>query len=183
MVHRVSLEQLNTKQLEQLRALTEPIRLKLFAVLRDPKTVTEAASVMGVDRTSLYYHLRVLLNTGLVEEVEVRRSRNLNESVYKAVDRVVFSRLPGEDPGPEAPYLRLVMNLVQGANDDCQRSLSRGGDLKAAARRIIMRFKPESLATKPKQITEMMHEFVDRLKELNDDEGVEYSITVTHFEM
>lgn len=180
------LEKLDPKQLEQLQVLTaHPLRLQLFQELRNPMSATEAAKALGVERTSLYYHLQVLLKTGLIEEVETRKVRHLTESVYKrAIDRIDFTRSRFDEPGPFEPYHQVIMGICEGTTEDCRRSLSRGGDLKAAATRVIMRIKSEDRETVPKQISELMREFTAKVKELNEDEGdVEYSITVAHFEM
>jgi len=186
MLDTFNLAKLDPKQMVQLRTLTDhPLRLKLFQELRYPMTAAEAAAVLGVKRTSLYYHLQVLLKNGLIEEVETRKVRHLTESVYKrAVERIDFTRSNYEDPGPSEPYFRMIMGITQGTTDDCMRSLIRGGNLKAATTRVSIMISSDSLETIPKKISKLMREFTAQVKELDEEAGnIEYSVIVTHFEM
>lgn len=180
-----SIEKLTDRELEQLRALTDPLRLKLFNQFREPRTVTEVASILGLERTSLYHHLQVLLKAGLIEEVETRKVRHLTESVYmRAVERVDFTRSRYDDPGPIEPYLQAIMVMSQDTDEDCRKSLTQNAKAKAASRRIIVKIKSEDLETTPKKISLLMHEFIDKVRELEDEDGdIDYSVTVTHFEM
>ncbi len=179
-----SLNELDNEQLEQLRALTDPMRLKLHAALNEPRTISEVAVILGVDRMSLYHHLQVLLKHDLVKLIETRRVKNLNESVYQAVEILNFIHRGSEESGPKEPYFQLIMNITNETNEDCSNSLRRGGELKAAASRNVVKIKKEDLSTVPKQIGELMREFMEKVNELHNDDGdVDYSVTVSHFEM
>ncbi len=179
-----SLESLDAQQLEQLKALTDPLRLKIFKTLREPGTVSEVAAVLGMDRTSLYHHLKVLLKTNLVTQINVRHIRNLEESVYQAVDCLDFTHQDCPEPGPREPYTKLIMGITMDTGEDCYRSLSCDSERRAAASRKILKIRKDKLSITPKRISELMREFMEKVKELEDEDGdVEYSVTVSHFEM
>ncbi len=178
------IENLETKELERLQTLLDPVRRKIFKELRSAKTISEVAAGLGIDRKPLYYHVQVLLKAGLVEKVEERKVGHLLESVYKAIDRIDFTRSHCKDPGPCELYGQVIMALTRETYDDSFQSFQKDPLIKAASRRIIMKIKSEDLATIPKQISELMHEFVNKVLEFDQEDGdVDYSVTVTHFQM
>jgi DNA-binding transcriptional ArsR family regulator len=53
---------------EQLKALSEPLRLRIVSALRSgPKSVTELAEGLGVEVVTVSHHLGILRNAHLVE--------------------------------------------------------------------------------------------------------------------
>jgi DNA-binding transcriptional ArsR family regulator len=70
---------------EQLKALGHPLRLRVLEVLADTGdelTNRELAARLGVDPGHLHFHVRMLLNAGLIELVDGGRRR---EKPYRAV--------------------------------------------------------------------------------------------------
>ncbi len=64
---------------EKLRALAEPIRLKVIDLLRDgPHTVTEVAAALEMELVNTSHHLGILYRAGLV-----KRTRNGRCIVYE----------------------------------------------------------------------------------------------------
>lgn len=72
--------------LEQLRALNNPVRLEVLGALRQygPLNVNQLASKIGKEERLLYYHLKKLLSTGLVDVAEVRPGKTRPESIFRA---------------------------------------------------------------------------------------------------
>ena len=72
--------------LQQLRALADPLRQRIFECLADgPRTVKVVADSLGVKLTSLYHHFRVLERAGLIKKVRSRKIRGTVERHYQAV--------------------------------------------------------------------------------------------------
>ncbi|KUH32726.1 ArsR family transcriptional regulator [Thermococcus celericrescens] len=70
---------------EKVKVLSEGTRLKILQLLRDrPMTVNELSDILGKDRTTIYRHIKMLENAGLVEELEVQG----NERVYSRTARL-----------------------------------------------------------------------------------------------
>jgi DNA-binding transcriptional ArsR family regulator len=64
---------------ERVRVLSDETRFKILQLLREhPMTVNELSDAIGKDRTTIYRHVKILENAGLVEEIEVHG----NERVY-----------------------------------------------------------------------------------------------------
>jgi DNA-binding transcriptional ArsR family regulator len=168
---------------EQVNALMEPIRLKLYVSLQQPRTVSEVADALGVDRKSLYYHLKVLISVGLVEEQESHKVRNFTETVYKAKDK----RFKCSDfSGPEKKkQLRiLMMNLMKELSEDHERAMLVDTELRAGMARDTIKLKSENLTTVYRVIDELMNETFRKVLEFHDEDGdVDYAIAFAHFKM
>jgi len=59
------------KEIEQLKALSTPVRLDIYNLLGEPMTVTEIATALGADRKALYHHVELLKSAALIEEVDI----------------------------------------------------------------------------------------------------------------
>ena len=76
---------LEVRDLEALRALTDPLRLRLVDLLRQAaRTAKELAAAMEVEQRSLYYHLGLLERHGLVRVVGTRMVSGIQERRYRA---------------------------------------------------------------------------------------------------
>jgi len=76
---------LEVRDLEALRALTDPLRLRLVDLLRQAAhTAKELAAAMEVDQRSLYYHLALLERHGLIRVVGTRMISGIQERRYRA---------------------------------------------------------------------------------------------------
>jgi DNA-binding transcriptional ArsR family regulator len=84
--------------LETLRLLADPLRLRLLAVLRDrPGTVKELAEQVGTAPSKLYYHIELLERHSLVAVVATRVVSGITEKQYRVtaldfrVDRALLA--------------------------------------------------------------------------------------------
>lgn len=69
------------------RALAHPLRARALKLFGDaPKSPNQVAKELGVDVSSLAYHVRVLRKLGCIELVETRQRRGALEHFYRAVD-------------------------------------------------------------------------------------------------
>jgi DNA-binding transcriptional ArsR family regulator len=86
----------NLEGLEQVRALSHPLRLRLMEMFAAcPRTTKQAALELGESPTRLYHHVAALEKAGLIRLRETRRNRGTTEKYFE----VVSNRLVG---GPEA---------------------------------------------------------------------------------
>jgi DNA-binding transcriptional ArsR family regulator len=91
-----------------LETLYDPLRYRLFRLLEEPRSVPELAAEVGVAANRLYYHVRRLIQSGLIEQVPATGT----ERVYRS-RRVRFSGdvgLPGGGP------LRAIMAELETAD-------------------------------------------------------------------
>ncbi|HTS99708.1 MAG TPA: winged helix-turn-helix domain-containing protein [Streptosporangiaceae bacterium] len=75
----------------QLRALADPLRTALLElVLERAATVTEMALAVGRPKSTVAYHVNLLLDVGLLRVVRTRRVRAIEERYYGRVARTFY---------------------------------------------------------------------------------------------
>jgi DNA-binding transcriptional ArsR family regulator len=72
-------------RLDQAEALLKPRRIEILRRLAEPRTCTQIAGELGDSPQKVYYHVKRLQQAGLVELVDERRVRGINEGIYRAV--------------------------------------------------------------------------------------------------
>jgi DNA-binding transcriptional ArsR family regulator len=72
--------------LAQIRALADPLRLRILGALAGPpRTTKQVAQLLGEKPTKLYHHVAALERVGLVRLKETRPVRGAVEKYYQAV--------------------------------------------------------------------------------------------------
>jgi DNA-binding transcriptional ArsR family regulator len=71
-------------QIEQAETLLKPQRIEVLRQLGEPHTCTEVAARLDQTPQRVYYHVRRLVDAGLVTQVSERRVRGINEGIYQA---------------------------------------------------------------------------------------------------
>lgn len=69
---------------ESAAALVHPVRRRVLEALKTPASATGVAATLALPRQVVNYHVRALEKAGLVEEVERRRRRGLEERIVRA---------------------------------------------------------------------------------------------------
>lgn len=91
---------------EQLRALSDDVRLQIVALLRERAlSTTELAAAVGLAKGTVSHHLKVLEGAGLIRVVRTRKVRALTESFYGRVARLYL--LKGADEAGAHVRVRL----------------------------------------------------------------------------
>lgn len=77
-------KELLLRDFETLRALADPLRLRLFEVFKQPATAKQAAELLGEKLTRVYHHVDALAAAGLIELVDTQPKRGTVEKYYRA---------------------------------------------------------------------------------------------------
>jgi DNA-binding transcriptional ArsR family regulator len=86
------------EDIEQLEAITDPIRYRMCLMLSEPKTGAQLARALGISRARAHYHLNVLEKVGLVRFHHEGMSHGIVEKYYQAVAEYFdFSNLIPKD--------------------------------------------------------------------------------------
>lgn len=73
------------QDLDTLRVMTDPLRLKIFEMLaNEPMTIRQIAEKLGLSSNKLYYHVNMLEQFNLVAVIETHMVANLAEKVYRS---------------------------------------------------------------------------------------------------
>lgn len=117
--------------LDTLRLLTQPLRLRIVEALRSapgPLTVKELAAALGTTQTKLYYHVNLLEGANLIRVAATRLVSGIVEKRYAAttyrlsVDRALLSREASGDDGLEV----LLSIILDQARTEIRRSVAAG---------------------------------------------------------
>jgi DNA-binding transcriptional ArsR family regulator len=80
------------ESIEQLRAIADPLRARIFeALARRPLTVKRVATLLGEAPAKIHYHVRELERVGLLKLVATRERGGILEKDYRAVARVLVT--------------------------------------------------------------------------------------------
>lgn len=85
---RAPVESLRVRDLVQVRALANPLRIRLLEAFADaPRTTKQVAQLLGEKPTRLYHHVDALAKAGFLRLHSTRPNRGTIEKYYEAVAR------------------------------------------------------------------------------------------------
>ena len=73
------------QDLEQVRLLTDPLKLQILGAFAQPRTTKDVASELGESVTTLYRHVDALHDAGLLEVVSEQQKRGTVERTFRAI--------------------------------------------------------------------------------------------------
>jgi DNA-binding transcriptional ArsR family regulator len=89
--------------LAQFKALGHPLRHRLLNVLRQrPATLAQLAAALGSTKGTLAYHVKVMVDAGLLRQAGVRTVRGGTEQYFEPVSRTIQH---GQDDPRAAEFL------------------------------------------------------------------------------
>lgn len=114
---------------QQMRALAASTRQEIVDVLPRMGTVSvaELAAALGRPADSLYYHLRVLTNVGLVLSAGSRMRNGRAEALYRAVARELRLRYDLGKNGNASEIVPIVASMLRLGVRDFRKSFKAGG--------------------------------------------------------
>ena len=180
------------KDLETLRALSDPLRMQIVELLSENLTVKQVAEKLGLTPGKLYYHFNTLEKLGLIEVAETRMVANMVEKVYHAsadmldVDPALF-RFSKE--GDNESLNITVTSIIDATRDDLIRSfqarqfqLEQGAEeqpRRIIINRLISRLPEERVAEFQDRLIALLKEFEDEKKTSSDLQP--YALTVAFY--
>ncbi len=78
------------ERVEQAETLLKPQRIEVLRQLAEPRSCTEVAVRLDQTQQRVYYHVKRLVEQGIVTQVAERRVRGINEGVYQAAARAYW---------------------------------------------------------------------------------------------
>ena len=72
------------EEIERAEALLKPQRVEVLRQLAEPRTCSEVAEALGQTPQRVYYHVKRLVEAGLVDQVAERKVRGVHEGIYQA---------------------------------------------------------------------------------------------------
>ncbi|GAA1487446.1 ArsR/SmtB family transcription factor [Brachybacterium sacelli] len=148
---------------ETLKALSHPIRLRLLGTLRSdgPATATELARVLGESSGSTSYHLRQLERYGFVADAEEQPSRR--ERRWRAThDMTEFAEDLSSRPGAWAALGQVRDRQLQALVDGVDAWRVSGADEGHRHDDYLLRLDPEDVQEMTAEIASVVERYRDR---------------------
>ncbi len=102
------------ENIEQLEAIADPIRFRMYFMMAEPKTGAQLARALGISRARAHYHLKILKKVGLVRFYGEGSSHGITEKYYQMVAHYLdSSRLIPKDLVPNEVTLRSFKAAVK----------------------------------------------------------------------
>jgi DNA-binding transcriptional ArsR family regulator len=79
--------------LRQIRALADPLRMRILTALSEERTTKQVAALLDEKPTRLYHHVDALERAGLVELTRTSPKRGTTEKYYRSVARAFEARV------------------------------------------------------------------------------------------
>lgn len=154
------LETYRVTDLEQVRLLADPLKLRIIqAFAEGPKTTRDVADQLGENLTRLYRHVDALLDAGLIEITAEQQKRGTVERTFRAiaqryeVDRSLFA----VDGGNQA-----VRDIFRAGEEEMMAALDEADDeLEPLCMRLQIKGSPEQL----RQLRDKLEEWLESAQE------------------
>ncbi len=122
----------------QFKALGHPLRHRLLNVLRErPATVAQLAAALGSTKGTIGYHVRVLLDAGLVRPTGQRTVRGGTEQYFEPVAGAYVHDRPGTE-GAEFLMRAALAEMLPPVGDEVEHTMLRHVRLSAAQARDLV---------------------------------------------
>jgi DNA-binding transcriptional ArsR family regulator len=121
-------EEFVVDDLDTLKVLADPLRLRIRELMQEPTTVKQVAAVLELPPTKLYYHINLLEKHGLIVLVDTRVVSGIIEKHYQVSAqnvRVAKHLLSGGDGNPEGLSIA-IKTFFETARDDLQQAVKQG---------------------------------------------------------
>ncbi len=176
------------KTREEIKALAEPMRIRLLEAFGgEPMTTKQAAQQMGVSATKLYHHVELLEKLGLIELVKTNRVRGATEKYYQAVARHYRfdeAAMFGQS-AEELETLQGVLDGILAATRAQLRDSIRAGlldkenmDREGTVSQTVVRASPKEI----KKLERMLNKWLEAVRATNRKDGeAVYGATVFFF--
>lgn len=158
--------EISREELDQIKALADPVRACIYSSLTEPGTVTEIAEHLGVDRKTLYHHVKILKTAGLIEESDTKFVKNLKEVTYSRVNHLNINSLSTilwSEAGSK------IITAIQEMDDGVQKAEYRDSSSIATVSRRRLNVKTNRLKQIQEKIIEYREEYCKKVMALADE--------------
>lgn len=124
---------------QQWEALAAAARQEIVDVLAGMGTVPVAdiAAALGRPADALYFHLRALVRSGLVEQAGYRRRRGRNEALFRTVAPELFLEYRPENEANRRGVNAIVASMLRLGMRDFRRAFAAGNAIVSGPRREL----------------------------------------------
>lgn len=122
------LDEFLIRDLDTLKLIAHPLRIKITRAVKKPRTVKEAAAVLKIPATKLYYHFNQLEEKGIIQVVETNVVSGIIEKTYQVTARRyrVDDNLLSGAPMTDETIETVLTAVFDAAKDEMRHSFQAG---------------------------------------------------------
>lgn len=162
--------------LETLRACLHPLRLAILECLQEEAlNVAQVGERLGIQSTTLYYHVRELEKAGLIRLVRTAIESGIQTKYYRAVAR--FYRLPlamlqaGEVQEQLDASVELVMTTLDLTAWQLRAALMQGVLTQHPDMSLVQRWIVRTTPQRAREFKQRLQELIDLFQSLGQEDG------------
>ena len=147
------------KGLEQVRALSHPLRLRLMELFASrPLTTKQAADILGQPPTRLYHHVAALEHAGLVRLRKTRKNRGTTEKYFETVTNRLTASQSEVANGTAADRAAMGMIVFDQSRNELVQALAAGIDATGPliATRSVLQMSPRAAKKVAAELTRLL---------------------------
>ena len=165
---------------EQLKALFDPIRIRIASCLKVPRTPKQVAEMIDIRANNLYHHFRVLLKANIIEHVETKQGKGfIKEDYFRLKEPECIAGLTDT---PSKHRKQFLFGLFHALLDDFKKTVTRYEQTIIFGSRNDFRFREEDLEDVRKLVMKHRKELRDELNNLSkSDQPPNYQISIFGF--
>ena len=157
--------------LEQMKVLADPRRIRILELLGEERTTKQVAEILGEPPTRLYHHVAALARVGLIRLARTRQSRGAQEKYFVAVARAFSAdpKLFTSRRGPQAAEVAgsIATQVLDLTAEDLRALLAQGASLENLQEQGILsylevRATPKELAALRTKLAKLIEGCADR---------------------
>ena len=116
------------EDIETLKIIADPQRIKILKTLKKPKTVKEIGAVLSTPPSKLYYHVNLMEKHGLIQVVATNIVSGIIEKQYQvaALNYQIAENLIPVLEADSSELVTIVDSIFETTRDDLYRSLQSG---------------------------------------------------------
>lgn len=175
--------------LEQMKVLANPRRIRILELLGEERTTKQVAEILGEPPTRLYHHVAALERVGLIRLARTRPSRGAVEKYYVAVAKA-FSADPELFTSRRAPQAAaaahsIATQALERTGDDLRALLGQGENREGFEEQGVLSFL--EVHGTPKELAAIRAKLVKLIEGVTADggkgrrTGTPYRLTIAFF--
>ena len=167
---------------EQLKALYDPIRIRIAHLLNTPRTPKQVADIINIRPNNLYYHFRVLEKADIIKQVDTKQGKGFIKENFYQLKSDEIKIIP--EMVPLYGRMRFLQNLIRAAMEDLSEALGKYDTVVGMGSRDDFSLQENKLEEARNIILKHSQEIKAELKELNDPKAENnYQLNVFSFRL
>ena len=167
---------------EQLKALYDPIRIRIAHLLKTPRTPKQVAEIINVRANNLYYHFRVLEKAGIIEHIDTKTGKGFIKENYYRLKTPDYRIIP--QMVPLDGRMKFMQNLIRAAMEDLSEALGKYDKVAGVGMRDDFSLPENKLEETRDLVRKWKGDLIQELKSIHDPDGeCNYQLNVFCFRL